>query len=90
MKRALMLATAPFTGLAQGMASAMLNGKLPVTGSSAMAPMVEGLGKRFRTRHPGVVITDTLASSGSLNAQQAEFWKCRGSMRPGPRLSAKR
>ncbi|GEM_PF-4681865 len=67
MKRALMLATAPLTGFAQGTASAPLNGKLLITGSSTMAPMVEGLGKRFRTRHPGVVIADTLASSGSLS-----------------------
>lgn len=85
-----MLGTAPQAGFAQGRASAILTGRLPVTGSSTMAPMVEGLGTRFRTRHPGIVIAETLASSGSLNAQQAEFWKCRGSMRPGPRLSAKR
>ena len=71
MKRALllcmMLAAAPLSGFVQGMASAPLNGKLPITGSSTMAPMIEDLGKRFRTRHPGVVITDTLASSGSLS-----------------------
>ncbi len=71
MKRALMLcmmlATAPLPGFAQGTASAPLSGKLLITGSSTMAPMVEELGKRFRTLHPGVVITDTLALSGSLS-----------------------
>jgi ABC-type phosphate transport system substrate-binding protein len=61
MKRALLLcmllAAAPLPAFSQGTASAPLGGKLLITGSSAMAPMVEELGKRFRTRHPGVVIT---------------------------------
>lgn len=61
MKSALLLcvvlAAAPLPSFAQGMASAPLSGKLLITGSSAMAPMVEGLGKRFRTRHPGVTIS---------------------------------
>lgn len=61
MKRAfllcMMLAAAPLPAFAQGMAPAPLAGKLLITGSSTMAPMVEELGKRFRTRHPGVVIT---------------------------------
>lgn len=55
MKRALMLAAPP------------LSGKLPITGSFMMAPMVEQPGKRFRTRHRGVVITDTSAPSGALS-----------------------
>ena len=70
MKRAFllctMLAAAPLSGFAQETASAPLTGKLLITGSSSMAPVVEELAKRFRTRHPGVVITDMLASSGSL------------------------
>ena len=61
MKRAfllcMMLAAAPLPAFAQGTASAPLAGKLLITGSSIMAPMTEELGKRFRTRHPGVVIT---------------------------------
>lgn len=61
MKRALllcmMLATAPLPGFAQGTAGAPLSGRLLITGSSTMVPMVEELAKRFRTRHPGVVIT---------------------------------
>lgn len=35
------------------LAAAPLSGKLLITGSSTMAPMVEELGKRFRARHPG-------------------------------------
>ena len=73
MKRAflvcMMLAAAPFPGFAQGTAPAPLAGKLLITGSSTMAPMVAELGKRFRTRHPGVVITDTSAPSGSLSGR---------------------
>ncbi len=53
----MMLAAAPLPGFAQETASAPLNGKLLITGSSIMAPMIEELGKRFRTQHPGVVIT---------------------------------
>lgn len=34
-------------------ASALLAGKLLITGSSTMAPMVEDLAKRFRMQHPG-------------------------------------
>ena len=68
MKRAfmlcMMLAAAPAPGFAQGTASAPLTGKLLITGSSTMAPMVEELGKRFRTRHPGVVITVEAGGSG--------------------------
>ena len=61
MKRAfllcIMLAAAPLPAFAQETAGAPLSGKLLITGSSTMAPMVEELGKRFRARHPGVVIT---------------------------------
>lgn len=61
MKRALLLclllAAAPLPGFAQTTASAPLSGKLLVTGSSTMAPLVKELAKRFRARHPGVVIT---------------------------------
>ena len=68
MKRAillwLLLAAAPLTAFAQGTAVAPLTGKLLITGSSTMAPMVEELGKRFRTRHPGVVITVEAGGSG--------------------------
>ncbi len=68
MKRAfllcMMLATAPLAAFAQGTASAPLTGKLLITGSSTMAPMIEELGKRFHTRHPGVVITVEAGGSG--------------------------
>jgi phosphate transport system substrate-binding protein len=68
MKRALMLcmmlAAAPLTAFAQGTASPRLTGKLLITGSSTMAPMIEELGKRFRARHPGVVITVEAGGSG--------------------------
>jgi len=68
MKRAFLLcmtlAAAPLSGFAQGTASAPLSGKLLITGSSSMAPMVEELGKRFRTRHPGVVIAVERGGSG--------------------------
>ena len=68
MKRAfllcLMLTAAPLPGFAQGTASAPLTGKLLITGSSTMAPMVEELGKRFRARHPGVVISVEAGGSG--------------------------
>ena len=61
MKRAfllcIMLAAAPLPAFAQETAGAPLSGKLLITGSSTMAPMVEELGKRFRARHTGVVIT---------------------------------
>ncbi len=57
MKHELMLAAAP------------LSAKLPITGSHVMARIVEASGKRFRTRHPGVVITDTSAPSGSLSGR---------------------
>jgi phosphate transport system substrate-binding protein len=53
----MMLAAAPLPAFAQGTASAPLSGKLLITGSSIVAPLIEELGKRFRTRHPGVVIT---------------------------------
>ena len=68
MKRAfllcMMLAAAPLPAFAQGTVSAPLAGKLLITGSSSMAPRVEELGKRFRTRHPGVVITVEAGGSG--------------------------
>lgn len=63
MKRAfllcMMLAAAPLGAFAQGTgtAPAPLTGKLLITGSSILAPLVEELGKRFRARHPGIVIT---------------------------------
>lgn len=68
MKRAfllcMMLVAAPLAAFAQGTASAPLAGKLLITGSSTMAPMVEELGRHFRTRHPGVVITVEAGGSG--------------------------
>lgn len=44
----LVLAAAPLPAFAQGKASAPLSGKLLITGSSTMAPLVEDLGKRDR------------------------------------------
>ena len=60
----LLLAAAPLTGIAQGTANAPLTGKLLITGSSTMAPMVEELGKRFCALHPGVAITVESGGSG--------------------------
>ena len=59
-----LLAAAPLPGFAQGKAPAPLAGKLLITGSSTMAPMVEELSKRFRTRHPGVAVTVEAGGSG--------------------------
>ena len=59
MKRAflgMLLAAAPLCGFAQEKPSAPLAGKLLITGSSTMAPLVEDLAKRFRVRNPGVAI----------------------------------
>jgi phosphate transport system substrate-binding protein len=68
MKRAFLLcmslAAAPLPGFAQGTASAPLAGKLLITGSSTMAPMVVELAKRFRAQHSGVVITVETGGSG--------------------------
>jgi len=68
MKRAfllsMLLAAAPLPGFAQGAASAPLAGKLLITGSSTMAPMIGELAKRFRLAHPGVVITVEAGGSG--------------------------
>ena len=60
----MLLAAAPLSGFAQEKPSAPLNGKLLITGSSTMAPLIEDLGKRFRTRHPGVAITVEAGGSG--------------------------
>lgn len=60
----LVLAAAPLSGLAQAPSSTPLTGKLLITGSSTMAPMVEELGKRFRAQHPGVSITVEVGGSG--------------------------
>lgn len=60
----LVLAAAPLSGLAQAPSSTQLTGKLLISGSSTMAPMVEELGKRFRAQHPGVVITVEAGGSG--------------------------
>lgn len=60
----MMLAAGPLTAFAQGTASAPLSGKLLITGSSTMAPLVEELGKRFRMRHPGVAISVESGGSG--------------------------
>lgn len=68
MKRAfllcMMLAAVPLGAFAQATAPAPLAGKLLITGSSTMAPMVEELVKRFRARHPGLVITVEAGGSG--------------------------
>jgi phosphate transport system substrate-binding protein len=58
-----MMAAAPVAGFAQGTASAPLSGKLLITGSSTMGPMIEELGQRFRKRHPGVTITVEIGGS---------------------------
>lgn len=60
----IMLAVAPLSSPAQTAASAPLAGKLLITGSSTMTPMVEELGKRFRARHPGVAISVEAGGSG--------------------------
>lgn len=60
----LVLAAAPLPGLAQARSSTPPTGKLLITGSSTMAPMVEKLGKRFRAQHPGVLITVKAGGSG--------------------------
>ena len=61
----LALAAAPLSGLAQAPSTRTpLTGKLLITGSSTMAPLVEELGKRFRAQHPGVVITVEAGGSG--------------------------
>lgn len=59
----LVLAAAPLSGLAQAPSRTPLTGKLLITGSSTMAPLVEELGKRFRAQHPGVLITVTAGGS---------------------------
>ena len=59
-----LLAAAPLPALAQATAPAPLAGRLLITGSSTMAPMVAELGKRFRSQHPGVVITVEAGGSG--------------------------
>jgi phosphate transport system substrate-binding protein len=58
------LAWFPAPCFAQGTAAATLTGRLLITGSSTMAPMIEDMGKRFRVRHPGVVITVEAGGSG--------------------------
>ena len=58
-----MLAVAP-PGLAQQATTPPLAGTLRIAGSSTMAPMVEELGKRFRARHPSLVITVEAGGSG--------------------------
>ena len=60
----MLLAAAPLPASAQGAASAPLGGKLMITGSSTMAPMVAELGKRFRALHPDVAITVEAGGSG--------------------------
>ena len=60
----MLLAAAPLSGFAQEKPSAPLAGKLLITGSSTMAPLIEDLGKRFRTLHPGVAITVEAGGSG--------------------------
>lgn len=63
----LMLAAVPLAGLAQTSTPATppaLVGKLQISGSSTVAPVVLELGKRFETRHPGVVITVETGGTG--------------------------
>ena len=61
MKRAfllcMMLAAAPLSGFAQGTASAPLSGKLVITGSSTMAPMIAEIAGCFTASHLGVSIS---------------------------------
>jgi len=60
----LLLAAAPLPAFAQGKASATPSGKLLITDSSTMAPLVEELGKRFRNLHSGVLISVEAGGSG--------------------------
>lgn len=59
----LLLAGAPLAGLAQEKPGAPLAGKLLITGSSTMAPLIEDLAKLFCAHHPGVTIS--VESGGS-------------------------
>jgi len=73
MKRALLLcmllAAAPLPAFTQGTASAPPGGRLLIFGSSIMAPMVEGLAKRFSVLHPGVVIAVEAGGAGRGSAR---------------------
>lgn len=68
MRRAFLLymlaATAPHVSFAQAARGPKLSGKLLITGSSTMAPMVGELASRFRALHPEVVITVETGGSG--------------------------
>lgn len=68
MRRAFLLSTLfaamPWSALAQAASGTPLTGKLLITGSSTMAPMIEELARRFRARHPGVAITVEAGGSG--------------------------
>ena len=60
----LTIACTLLTWFAHAVADEPLAGRLRITGSSTMAPMVEELGKRFRKLHPGVAITVEAGGSG--------------------------
>lgn len=53
----------PFYTFGQTKAAPPLAGKLLITGSSSMAPLIQILAERFQQRHPGVTIT--VESGGS-------------------------
>jgi phosphate transport system substrate-binding protein len=50
---------------AQPRQAAKLEGKLTLTGSSTMSPLIEDIGKRFQARHPGVRIEVRRGGSGA-------------------------
>jgi len=68
MRRAFLLcilfAATPLSALAQAASGTPLTGKLLITGSSTMAPMIQELARRFRARHPGVAIAVEAGGSG--------------------------
>lgn len=68
MRRAFLLcilfAATPLSALAQAASGTPLAGKLLITGSSTMAPMIQELARRFCAQHPGVAIVVEGGGSG--------------------------
>ena len=60
----MLLAAAPLPAFAQGTGGAPLAGKLLVTGSSTMAPMIADIAQRFTALRPGVSISVEAGGSG--------------------------
>ena len=59
-----MLFATASVGFAQEKPTVPLSGKLQITGSSTMAPLVAELATRFQTRYPGVIISVEAGGSG--------------------------